>query len=164
MQCPKCANSTLKTAKVSKADIELERCTTCKGLWFDKDELTSILGQRAERNFDIPKFASRNPRNQCPKCRQALYEFCYPDTLTLVDACKSCRGIWLDDLEWKQINEERSPANQMTFPKCSKQQKKADSCVHCGIVIEKYLAVETAVAEQDQRHRLLEVYPAALTT
>jgi Zn-finger nucleic acid-binding protein len=159
MQCPKCANSTLKTVKVSNSDTELERCPTCNGLWFDKDELTSILGQRAARNFNIPKFASRNPRSKCPKCKTVLHEFCYPDTLTLVDACKSCDGIWLDDLEWKQISEERNPANQMICPKCSKQQKKADSCVHCGIVIDKYSAVEIAAeAPQPQAD------PAAATT
>jgi hypothetical protein len=30
----------------------------------------------------------------------------------------------------------------MTCPKCSTQQIKSDSCSHCGIVIEKFLATE----------------------
>lgn len=84
---------------------------------------------------------------QCPKCFYALFEFCYPNTLTLVDACINCSGIWLDDLEWKQISTERNPASQMTCPKCSKQQKKSGSCIQCGIIIDKYLAIEKAAKE-----------------
>jgi len=67
--------------------------------------------------------------------------------LTLVDACINCSGIWLDDLEWKQISKERNPASQMTCPKCSKQQKKSGTCIQCGIIIDKYLATEKAAKE-----------------
>ncbi|MFT5114961.1 MAG: Zn-finger nucleic acid-binding protein [Parasphingorhabdus sp.] len=147
MQCPKCDNISLKTAKVSKSNIELDSCPSCKGLWFDKNELTEILGKRAEKYFEIPKFAARNLKSKCPKCSGALYEFCYPDTLTLVDACINCSGIWLDDLEWKQISEQRNPAKQMTCPKCAKQQKQSSTCSNCGIIVGKYLGAEQVAKE-----------------
>lgn len=150
MRCPKCADVSLKTIKESKSNIELDRCPSCKGLWFDKNELTELLGQRAEKYFEIPKFAARNLKSKCPKCSGALYEFCYPDTLTLVDACINCSGIWLDDLEWKQIGKQRNPSNQMTCPKCAKQQKQSSTCSNCGIIIEKYLDIEP-VAKQPQK-------------
>jgi Zn-finger nucleic acid-binding protein len=142
MHCPKCVNISLKVAKVSKRNIQLDRCPSCKGLWFDKGELTGILGQRADKDFNIPKYAAYTQKAKCPRCAEAMYEFCYPNTLILVDACIKCSGIWLDDLEWKQIGEQRTPSNQMTCPKCSKQQQKSSTCNQCGIIIDKFIEAE----------------------
>ena len=144
MQCPKCANSTLKTAKLRQRDLELDSCPSCRGVWFDTGELDSLLGKRASPDFEIPQHAISHAGTQCPKCAAALYEFCYPGTLTLVDACKRCGGVWLDSREWKEISDELDPANRMTCPKCSATQKKAGSCASCGFVLDRQLAMKEA--------------------
>ncbi|MFT7533519.1 MAG: Zn-finger nucleic acid-binding protein [Gammaproteobacteria bacterium] len=161
MQCPKCKDNSLKAIKASKTNIELERCPNCKGLCFDKDELTSILGKRAAQDFEIPKYAASNSKDKCHKCNEGLHKFCYPNTMTMIDACKGCSGIWLDNLEWKEILEARHPDNQMTCPKCSAEQKKSDSCHYCGIIIDKFLAIKKTASTSQKNVEHVESTTAA---
>lgn len=138
MQCPKCKDISLETSVQKSKNIALDRCPSCKGIWFDDKELHGILGERAEKDLVIPGSARLDENMQCPRCHAGLYEFCYPGTMTMVNACKSCNGIWLDNMEWKEINAARDPGNQTTCPKCATRQPKSDSCINCGIVFAKY--------------------------
>ncbi len=138
MQCPKCKDISLKTTVEKSKNIELDRCPTCKGIWFDDKELQGILGPRAEKNLAVPASARLVEDIQCPRCRTGLYEFVYPGTMTMVDACKTCNGFWLDNMEWKEIKTARAAGNQTTCPKCGTRQPKSDSCIKCGIVFAKY--------------------------
>jgi len=138
MQCPKCKDSKLKAVTVKNKNIEIDRCSSCKGLWFDKGELDGILGVKAIKDLAIPKFSLHMPDRKCPKCNKGLYEFCYPETTTFVDACAECGGIWLDNQEWKEISAARDIKNKMHCPKCNTLQRKSDTCIHCGIVFKKY--------------------------
>ena len=141
MLCPKCKTVTLTKGTVSGKELELDRCPECKGLWFDDGELGHVLGDKATRYFTVPAYAAMSHSRSCPRCNHPLYEFCYPGTMTLVDACKHCKGIWLDNNEWAQIAAARDIKNTITCPKCHKRQSKADSCIHCGIVFAKYGAI-----------------------
>jgi len=136
MDCPKCSQGILKPTKLKSKDIELDRCQACKGLWFDDTELYTVLGVKAKKT-SIPRFAMLNKNIKCPKCKQGLYEFCYPGTIILVDVCKSCSGIWLDQDEWKEINSAKKVHNQFYCPKCGVGQDKMDSCINCGVVFAK---------------------------
>ncbi len=141
MQCPKCRQATLNERGIKGRDLQLDHCSSCHGLWFDAGELCSLLGSKAVTPFNIPGFAQRNADRLCPKCQQPLLEFCYPGTVSLVDACQDCRGVWLDDNEWQEIGKARCEKNMMTCPKCNTTHVKADTCGACGIVIAKYLAL-----------------------
>ena len=139
MKCPKCSKITLQTKQVKNTSTKLDCCPSCKGLWFDAGEIAVILNKKVKVNTEIPSFANLTDEVCCPKCHVKLYEFCYPGTMTLVDVCKTCNGLWLDNLEWKEIREDlKTNNNLMTCPKCSREQKTSDSCAHCGVIIAKY--------------------------
>ena len=140
MLCPKCKTATLVKSTLSGEGLVLDRCPECKGLWFDESELSKVLGNKATRYFNVPVNAAVNYSRPCPRCNHTLYEFCYPGTMTLIDACKHCKGIWLDKNEWKQIAAARDIKNMIACPKCHKFQLKSDSCINCGIVFAKYKA------------------------
>ncbi len=149
MQCPKCDNSTLKRGSLSAKKLKLDKCLQCKGIWFDKGELHTLLGNKAKQGFTIPKFSAETPHTVCPCCHVSLYEFCYPGTLILVDGCKQCEGVWLDDNEWQAIRHARDESNKITCPKCHTRQQPAESCSSCGIVIAKYNAPSPVAAKAD---------------
>ena len=138
MQCPKCTNTSLKRGKIAAKQLVLDQCLTCKGMWFDKGELTTLLGSKANKTFSMPKFSMEVPDSKCPRCQESLYEFCYPNTLILVDGCKQCEGVWLDNNEWKAINQAIDQNNKINCPKCHTQQSPAESCIACGVIIAKY--------------------------
>lgn len=142
MHCPKCEGAILKESTIKTKNINLDRCPTCKGLWFDKGELNTILSVRAVKELVIPNFSSHHPNIKCPKCHKGMHEFCYPGTTTFVDACTDCGGIWLDNLEWKEISVARDIKNKISCPKCNELQKKSGSCVCCGIIFSKYNKVK----------------------
>lgn len=137
MKCPKCNNQNLNKNMVKAKKIILDRCPKCKGIWFDANEIETLLGNKAETNLSVPSYAIQKKKMSCPKCSDFLYEFCYPGTMTLVDTCKSCRGTWLDNNELKEISTARSIKNKMVCPKCSTQQEKSESCTNCGVIFEK---------------------------
>lgn len=109
-------------------------------MWFDEGELTTLLGSKADKNFVIHKHSMKLQNNNCPRCDVALYEFCYPGTVVLVDGCKQCSGVWLDNNEWKAISHARDVSKNINCPKCHTNQKPADACSKCGIVFAKYEA------------------------
>ena len=138
MQCPKCKKKPLKSCKVTAKQLMLDQCELCRGIWLDKDELGELLGAKAKKDFSIPSFSTQLQNVDCPRCHVSLREFCYPDTLVLVDACKQCEGVWLDNNEWKAISRAREQSNKMACPKCHTVQAKAVSCTKCAVVIAKY--------------------------
>jgi len=149
MECPKCDGGLLKPTVVKSKQIEIDRCQTCKGLWFDDKELINILGAKVEKNLSVPDFALLNSKIKCPKCLQGLYEFCYPGTVTLVDVCKNCHGVWLDNNEWKEIKSARNAQKQISCPRCSAKQPKSDSCINCGVVFAKLNSRKTKKLDED---------------
>ena len=142
MNCPKCKNVALQKNRVKSRNLELDRCPECKGLWFDENEFETLLGRKAHKELTVPAYAIEKHNESCPRCESILYEFCYPGTMTLVDVCKDCNGIWLDNNEWKEISAAKSSENQMYCPKCATRQIKSDSCIKCGIVFSKFAAMK----------------------
>jgi Zn-finger nucleic acid-binding protein len=100
MNCPKCAVPLVQREARGRLAL-LDYCPKCQGIWFDDGELTSITGLPA-RNLSVPAGA-RPSAMQCPRCAEPLALFPYPGTMTLIDACRSCSGVWLDGGEYQQL-------------------------------------------------------------
>jgi uncharacterized protein len=134
-----------------EADIEVDRCPDCRGMWLDKGELEAIQ-QTVERSYadEIKKIpdtaltqykAARSARSldslKCPKCSEELHtrEHGYCSQI-YVDVCPACEGLWLDDGELAalEIFFERS---QLDTPKIRKSfwRSLSDLFIH-GIVPE----------------------------
>ncbi|MEE4273946.1 MAG: zf-TFIIB domain-containing protein [Thermoanaerobaculales bacterium] len=108
MQCPKC-ESELQSNVI--ADIEVEECPSCKGIWFDKDELRRVKDKAdADLNwmdFEIWRhpelFEVSEKPSPCPACGSEFVAIDYGQTGVEIDFCPSCRGVWLDAGEMEKI-------------------------------------------------------------
>ena len=93
------------------ANVEVDYCPRCYGLWFGEGELAEAKDakDRSLRWFDIDlwkdleKMHISSGKKQCPVDRMPLYEVRYGDSETKVDVCNLCHGIWLDRGEFRAI-------------------------------------------------------------
>ena len=107
MNCPKCQKTAL--TRTTESGVELDYCTDCGGIWFDKGELQKVIDERIELTFDTVR-SSETPMTMdyktalCPVCGQVLSKI--PDTKAvgiILDQCPSCKGLWLDGGEFKRV-------------------------------------------------------------
>ena len=107
MKCPR--DSATLEKQVYEADIQVDLCPSCLGMWLDQGELERIqelVGHRYPEelsHIDVIAHAYELARQKarsdiaCPACAHPLvakeYGYC---SQILIDACPHCRGIWLD--------------------------------------------------------------------
>ena len=114
--CPRCR---LAMNKVTFRRWEVQLCPRCEGTFYDQQTLDTLLQQpdlrlSYLRPALLPNLSSPHPeevdraRNPCPQCHQEMTREGYSEeTPLLVDRCKSCCSIWLDDGELGHLFEER---------------------------------------------------------
>ncbi len=108
MNCPKC-EAELESRNVE--GVELNRCPTCKGHWFDDQELRKVKDLADTdlnwMDFELWKHPDRfraSPANSpCPRCDEGMVAIDYDNTEIEVDFCTQCRGVWLDRWEFEKI-------------------------------------------------------------
>jgi Zn-finger nucleic acid-binding protein len=129
--CPECAIA-LQTVTLTAANLSIERCTQCYGLFFDPNELETLLERSiaAQADMDwawLQKInTERYDPNQkikyrpCPVCHVLMNRNAFARLSgVVVDRCHA-HGVWLTGgalshlLEWKKaggrINQAVSPA------------------------------------------------------
>jgi Zn-finger nucleic acid-binding protein len=90
---------------------QIEECSQCKGIWFDKDEFREAKDSAEPdlvwMDFDIWKHEDQFNLDlrglHCPKDGQTLVTFQYGETQVEIDLCTQCQGIWLDRGEFEKI-------------------------------------------------------------
>ena len=101
MLCPQCDNTELETQAV--AQIEIDRCPTCHGLWLDANELEKLVAKPPKtllkEDRAAPAAAKDDARRlMCPRCRGTplikLNSLLRPGTI--IDSCTVCHGAWLE--------------------------------------------------------------------
>ena len=108
MKCPR-DGSALQTIKY-EADIEVDQCPSCHGMWLDEGELRQIQ-ETVEHDYsqDLASepdhvrqaYALGRPTHTgaiaCPKCQSEMsakeYAYC---SQVIVDVCPEGHGMWLD--------------------------------------------------------------------
>jgi Zn-finger nucleic acid-binding protein len=114
-------------AKVNILGIELDKCHTCDGLWFDRGELEHVRDSKVtdvetaiERKYGDPKpkeGQSEEGHMQCPRCDGRLHRHSYTYTKPVyVDRCGKCLGFWLDDGELDTIVGQREKMDKELAP------------------------------------------------
>lgn len=108
MNCPTC-HSAMVTLEL--ADVEIDHCVTCGGIWLDAGELELLLDDpdRTRRLLDsfreIP--AAAEALRRCPICEKKMAKIVVgpsPPPL-LVDKCPQSDGLWLDKGELQDLLE-----------------------------------------------------------
>ncbi|MDP6044180.1 MAG: zf-TFIIB domain-containing protein [Phycisphaerae bacterium] len=109
MNCPKCDHP---TEPVVFGDIEVDRCTHCKGIWFDMLEAEHLKDLDKSETIDIGdvvvgKGFNKIDQINCPKCHAPM--------IRMVDAgqphiwyegCGICHGLFFDAGEFADYKEE----------------------------------------------------------
>ncbi len=96
--------------KFSSLDVGMiiDRCTKCKGLWFDVGEITQFLqSEQLKENFLEPaepgETVNDSGSRQCPRCSKVMTQPVVGGVK--VDICDTCSGIWLDQGELNTLVE-----------------------------------------------------------
>ena len=104
MDCPVCKNAMIV---LELAEVEVDYCTDCGGIWFDAGELELLLGnsQQTKQLLDSFKIdsSSTEKRRKCPICLKKMQKIVVgPSTPPLlIDKCARGDGLWFDKGELK---------------------------------------------------------------
>ena len=105
MNCPKCKSFRL-AAETGPDDVEIDRCTNCNGLWLDRNEIYAYADDlKPMLSRLLKKAAGWNMRTPflCPRCGVRLYNGPLGSKSLLVDICRKCQGLWLDNRELEMV-------------------------------------------------------------
>ncbi len=106
MKCPKCSSA---FEKVSVASDEVDRCTSCRGLWFQVQSVERLRSVEGSEAIDIgdpelgKQFDSKD-RIECPECHTPMIRMVDGEQPHIhFESCKVCYGIFLDAGEFTDL-------------------------------------------------------------
>src|SRR5215510_827982 len=102
MKCPRCP---IELAEVASRGVRTHRCTRCRGMWFDRQELAKF--NRFDSDFplrpDNPALGTFTSLH-CPVCNSFLTRLRYtPGGSLEVERCITCKGVWVNAGEIRKI-------------------------------------------------------------
>lgn len=106
MNCPKC-NARMES--VNFEEIEVDRCTSCGGLWFDMLEHEALKSRRGSGVIDTGDPASGRSHNAqgditCPRCRARMVRLVdHAQPHIWFEQCSTCGGAYFDAGEFKDF-------------------------------------------------------------
>ncbi len=93
--------------------VPVQRCPACHGTWYEKDRLRILKDKEAHGEYcwinvdlwrDAAAFQASSPsRYACPVDGTPLTAVRYGNAKVVVDVCRKCEGIWLDQGEYAEI-------------------------------------------------------------
>lgn len=104
MKCPKC-DSDLE--KKTYRGIEVDYCSTSKGMWLDFEELDQLEDQSYDEDeYKGSVMLSSTPTEYpCPHCGSPLKQFKYRLHSLELEYCENDHGFWLDEGEAERVLE-----------------------------------------------------------
>ena len=107
MQCPKCKSD---MEAIEFGGVEVDRCLSCKGLWFDVGESESLRDNGVAVSIDIgdPQMGEQTnkiDRYRCPRCDGGMMRMTDLQHSNIwYEECTSCRGSFFDAGEFTELN------------------------------------------------------------
>ena len=98
--------------KVVYADIEVDRCVNCKGIWFDaleNEKLKELKGAEAIDSGDaeVGKEYNKMGKINCPVCDTLMIRMVDKDQPHIwYEACANCYGVFFDAGEFTDYKQE----------------------------------------------------------
>ncbi len=108
MRCPKC-RSYLEQIKYD--GVEVDRCVTCSGIWFDDGELELLRNKKAAAAIDIgdsKRGAELNAIDgyRCPRCGDAMARVVDARQRHIwYETCRGCNGSFFDAGEFLDLSQ-----------------------------------------------------------
>lgn len=109
MNCPKCKAA---MEQIQICGIEIDRCSRCRGIWFDQQEQNEIQCARGSHKADIGHQAIGEHYNairdiQCPRCDVPMQEkeLKRGRIPIQVESCPKCQGSYFDAGEFRDFAE-----------------------------------------------------------
>ena len=108
MNCPKC-NALMEL--VNYDAITVDRCTGCKGIWFDANEQKWLKERKGSESIDVGdvlvgKKMDKITNINCPRCHGPMIRMVDADQHHIdYEACTTCYGIFLDAGEFKDLKD-----------------------------------------------------------
>ncbi len=109
MKCPKCASP---MEQVVFDDIEVDRCTGCRGLFFDRMEAERLRAKPGADALDVGDPAvgrtqNTNDRIRCPRDTSPMVRIVDPSQPHIhLETCSVCNGTFFDAGEFKDWTHE----------------------------------------------------------
>jgi Zn-finger nucleic acid-binding protein len=109
MICPKCL-STMEAVRFE--EIEVDRCTNCRGIWFDLLEEERLKELEGSRCIDVgPRELGRRYDEireiECPRCHTPLIKMVEASQTHLrYESCTVCHGLFFDAGEFTDFTDE----------------------------------------------------------
>ncbi|MDA0987764.1 MAG: zf-TFIIB domain-containing protein [Chloroflexi bacterium] len=104
MNCPRC-HGALSVEKYK--GIEVDRCSSCKGMWLEYHELDQLEDKEMDDDDanGMVMFRSYVGDLHCPTCQSGMQMFHYRAYELELDFCPNEHGFWLDSDEEKRVLE-----------------------------------------------------------
>jgi uncharacterized protein len=108
MKCPKCQSA---MESVAFEGVTVDRCTGCKGIWFDAREQSTLKDKKGSEAIDIGDVHLGRKMDQitdikCPRCGTAMTAMEDVDQHHITfEACTACKGVFLDAGEFKDLKD-----------------------------------------------------------
>ena len=109
MLCPKCEND-METLEYE--GVEVDRCMSCKGIWFDVGESDSLRSKDAAAIIDtgdpsVGRQTNEIVRYRCPRCEGGMMRMVDPQRAHIwYEECTSCRGSFFDAGEFSDLTDD----------------------------------------------------------
>ncbi|MDP4092430.1 MAG: zf-TFIIB domain-containing protein [Bacillota bacterium] len=105
MKCPVCKKPMI-TLELNF--IEIDYCTSCKGIWLDSGELELLLNGNNKSHEFIASFNPvencKEPKKKCPICSKKMEKVSTQTTESVaLDRCIKNHGIWFDSGELEKV-------------------------------------------------------------
>jgi uncharacterized protein len=108
MQCPKCDS---EMVDVEIYEVIVERCSGCKGLWFDRSKHEYLKGQKDSGDIDtgdphIGKSHNVEGKIFCPSCFAPMIRMVVADQPHIwYESCSKCFSVYFDAGEFRDYLE-----------------------------------------------------------
>ncbi len=103
MKCPKCDK---EMTPQTYNDVEVDKCPSCEGIYFDQGELDKLIAAGAA-GADSPEYTELSNRmdmmlGTCPRCDVEMDPHLGPGNLR-IDRCSKCHAVFLDQGELAEL-------------------------------------------------------------
>ena len=106
MNCPTCKSAMIT---LELADVEIDHCVHCGGIWLDTGELEVLMDDplKAKRLLDSFQETPAAPEQlrRCPICEKKMAKIIVGRSQPplLIDKCRRTDGLWFDKGELQDI-------------------------------------------------------------